>query len=143
MGIDYGSKRIGLAVSDETGSLAFPAGALARTNRRKDLEALAEFVKDRDVEQIAIGLPLHMSGEMGPEAKAVLAFADELRDLTGLPVDSVDERWTTREAERVRGPERGKKRRRVKSGELDAAAATLILRTWLERKTASGPSELQ
>lgn len=141
MGIDYGSKRIGLAVSDETGTLAFPAGALDRTNRRKDLEALADFAKDRDVEQIVIGLPLHMSGETGPEAKAVLAFADALRELTRLPVDSVDERWTTREAERVRGPKRGKKRR-AKTGELDAAAATLVLRTWLERATVGDPSDL-
>jgi putative Holliday junction resolvase len=129
LGIDYGARRIGLAVSDPDRVFAFPAGFLERRDRQHDLAALRELADAREVVQIVVGLPIHMNGREGPEARATRSFAEDLRKQTGRSVDLLDERWTSREAERAlrasgRRPERG---------DVDAGAATLILRTWLER----------
>ena len=129
LGIDYGARRIGLAVSDPDRTFAFPAGFLERRDPGRDLAALRELADAREVVQIVVGLPIHMNGREGPEARAARAFAEALRRETGRDVDLVDERWTSLEAERA-AREAG---RRPKAGEIDAAAATLILRTWLER----------
>ncbi len=151
LGIDYGSRRIGLAVSDPARIFAFPAGFLARHGKERDLTALRELVEEREVVQIVVGLPIHMNGREGPEARAVRAFAEDLRRETGRSVDLLDERWTSREAERAlrmgdppsrRGAQRdaagrspSSRARRREPGDVDAAAATLILRTWLERRS--------
>jgi len=84
------------------------------------------------VERIVVGLPIHMDGRRGPQAQAAQAFADRLARELGLPVDTLDERWTTREAERaLRATGRkGKKQRAV----VDSVAAALLLRTYLERE---------
>lgn len=133
MGLDYGSRRIGLAVSDEEGKFAFPAGAVHRTNKGNDLKAIASFVKEQAIERIVIGLPLHMSGEKGSEARKVLKFADELRKLTELPVDMIDERWSSIEAKRALEAVGAGKKLRKKTGDLDSAAASIILRSWLDQ----------
>jgi putative Holliday junction resolvase len=157
LGIDYGSRRIGLAMSDPERIFAFPAGFLERHGRERDLSALRELVEEREVVQIVVGLPIHMNGREGPEARAVRAFAEDLRRETGRSVDLLDERWTSREAERAlrmgdppsrrsaqRGaPERspsGRGRRRA-PGDVDTAAATLILRTWLARQARGAEGE--
>jgi putative Holliday junction resolvase len=174
LGLDYGSKRIGLAVSDEAGVFAFPAGALERTGLQRDLAALAELIAERGVTRIVVGLPLHMSGRSGPEAEAARAFARALGEATRLPVDLLDERWTTREAERAlrdggessslrkrsaqraggersssgkrsaqrAGGERSSSSSRKRNrGSVDSVAATLLLRTYLEReRRAAGGS---
>lgn len=137
LGIDYGSERIGLAVSDPAGVLALPAGHLVRTHRAADLAALRDWATGREIDQIVIGLPLHMDGRPGREAEAVLSFAEELRATTSLPIDTIDERWTSQQAERdlrTVQPKRSRRRKRSAKGEVDTAAATLILRTWLERQ---------
>ena len=156
LGLDYGSKRIGLAVSDEAGVFAFPAGALERTGLQRDLAALAALIAERGVTRIVVGLPLHLSGRSGPEAEAARAFARALGEAVQLPVDLLDERWTTREAERAlrdapgkrsaqrAGGERSSSRPRKRSrGSVDSVAATLLLRTYLERerRAAGGSSE--
>lgn len=149
LGIDYGSRRIGLAVSDPERVFAFPAGHLARHGGERDLAALRQLIEEREVVQIVVGLPIHMNGREGPEARAVRAFAEDLRRETGRNVELLDERWTSREAERAlrlggsprrRGAQRGAaerssstRGRRREPGDVDAAAATLILRTWLAR----------
>ena len=132
LGVDYGTRRIGLAVSDASGSIAFPAGTLERRGLRRDLESLCALVKEREVERIVVGLPLHMDGRRGPEAEAAEKFAGQLAQATGLPVEMFDERWTTREAERALAEtgRRGKKRRQV----VDSVAASLLLRAWLEQR---------
>ena len=131
LGLDYGARRIGLAVSDPQGEFAFPAGVLERQGLKKDLEALRAFARERGATRIVMGLPIHMDGHRGPEAEAVRAFSQALAEATGLPVELLDERWTTREAERaLRETEPRGRRRRHK---LDAAAAAILLRTWLER----------
>ena len=131
LGLDYGARRIGLAVSDPEGEFAFPAGVLERRGLEKDLEALRVFARERGATRIVMGLPIHMDGHRGPEAEAVHAFSEALAEATGLPVELLDERWTTQEAERaLRETEPRGRRRRPK---LDAAAAAILLRTWLER----------
>lgn len=135
LGIDYGERRLGLAASDETGTIAFPAGTLERRGKRHDLEALRAVVAERSIERLVVGLPLHLSGREGETARAARAFAAQLGDALGLPVETVDERFTTREAERALREQglaghRGRRRRRQA---VDATAATLLLRTWLER----------
>ena len=126
LGIDFGARRIGLAVSEE--GVALPVGHLERRDLARDLEALAGMARERGVEHVVVGLPIHLDGRRGPEAEAAERFAKQLGEKLGLPVDLVDERWTSAEAERIVDTRTRRKRR----GAVDSAAATLILRTWLE-----------
>jgi putative Holliday junction resolvase len=132
LGLDYGSRRIGLALSDEDGAFAFPAGVLERRDLERDLAALRALVQERGVTQIVVGLPIHMDGRSGPEAEAARAFAAAVAEATGLDVDLMDERWTTREAERALRATQPRARKRRE--QVDAAAAAILLRTWLERE---------
>lgn len=136
LGVDLGRRRIGLAISDADGAFAFPLEAVASAGRGRDVKALARIAREREVEQIVVGLPLHMDGRSGPEAESARAFAVALARATGVEVDTLDERWTTVEAERALRATRTSKQRRAsrKRGELDSMAATIILRTWLERQ---------
>jgi putative Holliday junction resolvase len=138
LGIDLGAKRIGLAVSDADERIAFPAGVVASRGRADDVAAIAEIVKARGAGCVVIGLPVHMSGRRGPEAEAALRFAKELAERAGVPVETQDERWTSREAERSLR-EMGRTSRRRERGEVDAIAATLLLRAFLERRAAARP----
>ncbi len=136
LALDYGEKRIGIAVSDPEGAFAFPAGVLERRGHEKDLEALGELAQEKGVVAIVVGLPLHMDGRAGPEAEAARAFAAALEAATGLPVALLDERWTSREAERALREVQPRRSKRRRAG-LDEASATLLLRTWLERERAA------
>ena len=102
LGIDLGSKRIGLAISDETGSIAFPAGVIERKGEARDLDALRSVVRERGAEHVVVGLPLHLDGREGETARAARAFGERLGRELGLPVSTVDERFTTALAERGR-----------------------------------------
>jgi putative Holliday junction resolvase len=133
LALDYGTVRIGMAVSDPQGEFAFPAGELERRDERRDLAALCEVVEERGVVRVVVGLPLHMSGRPGPEAEAATAFAGRVEEATGLPVELLDERWTSQEAERALRAVQPRRRKREKA-HLDAAAAAILLRTWLERE---------
>jgi putative Holliday junction resolvase len=142
LALDYGSRRIGMAVSDAAGEFAFPAGTLERRGLARDLDALADVIRERGVTRLVVGLPLHLSGRAGPEAAAARAFAEALARATGLPVDLLDERWTTREAERAiqaTQPRRGRRMR--ERHRVDAAAAALLLQTWLARAKAAAARE--
>ena len=132
LGLDLGTRRIGLAISNPEGTLAFPAGHLDRVGRTRDIEALCALVRERDVSCIVVGLPIHMSGRSGKAAESARAFARSLEEATEKPVEMMDERWTSLEAERsLRDAPRAKKREK---GNVDAIAATLLLRTWLEQR---------
>jgi putative Holliday junction resolvase len=133
LGIDYGTRRIGLAVSDPEGRFAFPTQALVRRDPERDMARLRALVRERDIQRIVVGLPIHMDGREGPEAQAARAFGRALGAATGLAVDMLDERWTTREAERALRGARRKRREAV-----DSAAAAILLRTWLERERGAG-----
>lgn len=139
LGLDLGARRIGTALSDAGGSIAFPHGAIERRTPKQDLATLRALIRDERVEHIVIGLPVHMDGRVGPEAKAAQTFARGLAEATGMPVEVLDERWTTRQAERTlressSGRGRSRRRERVRRERVDAVAAALILRTFLERK---------
>ena len=138
LGVDYGARRIGLAVSDAEGHIAFPEGTLERRGERRDLESLCALVKEKGVVAIVVGLPLHLDGRRGPEAQAAEAFGRRLSEATGVPVEMLDERWTTQEADRAlrESGRKGRKKRQV----IDAVAATLLLRTYLERRTRAEAS---
>ncbi len=138
LGVDYGTHRIGLALSDPDARIAFPAGVLERTSPRRDLEALCVLVREREVVRVVVGLPLHMDGRRGPEADAAAAFGRELEKASGVAVDLLDERWTTREAERALMEmgytgRRGRRRRE----RVDTTAATLLLSAYLEQRGAA------
>ena len=132
LGIDHGSKRIGLAVSDPEGKVALPAGTLESRGLKRDLAAIREVVETRQVDRIVVGLPVHMDGRAGRQAEAARAFAQHLAQELRLPVDTMDERWTTKEAERAlrETGRKGKQKRAV----IDSVAAALLLRTYLERE---------
>ena len=130
LGVDLGSRRIGLAISDSDGTFAFPLDALESRGLARDVEALRVLIGEREVEQVVVGLPLHMSGRAGPEAESARRFARSLSEIAAVPVDLLDERWTTAEAERalLAGPgggqaPRGAQERRARlDGRLDPAA---------------------
>lgn len=133
LGIDLGSKRIGLAVSDTEARLAFPAGVLESRGRKRDLAALRELVRERAIGRAVVGVPLHMNGRRGPEAEAALRFAGELARSAGIPVDTLDERWTSVEAERLlRTTAAGSRAVKQRTGAVDEMAAAILLRTYLE-----------
>ncbi len=132
LGVDLGAKRIGLAVSDANASIAFPVGFIASRGRARDLAALREVVDERGIVRIVVGLPIHLDGRASPGSQAASRFADALADATGVPVELLDERWTSQAAERsLAESKRGRKQRREA---VDAVAATLLLRTYLERQ---------
>ncbi len=135
LGIDLGEKRIGLAVSDPAASIAFPAGFIVSRGRPRDLAALREVVEERGIARIVVGLPIHLDGRASPGSQAARTFADALGEVTGLPVDLLDERWTSRAAELSLSETKGGRKKRREA--VDSVAATLLLRTYLERQLAS------
>jgi len=132
LGIDLGRRRIGLAVSDAEDRIAFPAGTLQSRGMVRDLAAIAELVRERGVRRVVVGLPIHMDGRQGPEAQAAKVFAERLQQYLELPVTTLDERWTSVAAERSLR-EMGRREREMR-GRVDSLAATLLLRTFLERR---------
>ena len=137
MGIDLGERRIGIAVSDATGTLASPAGVLHRGPRRSDDHAsLAATAAELGAEVVVVGLPLSLSGQTGPAARRVLEEVEELRQVLTVPVHVQDERLSTVTADRaLRGQSRGAKgtaSARRRSGRIDQAAAAVLLQAWLD-----------
>jgi putative Holliday junction resolvase len=141
LGVDVGSVRVGVAISDPDGVLATPLVTLRRdVQDRTDLARLVELAAEHEVVEIVVGLPTTLSGRAGPAAEAAQAYAAELRQLADLPVTMVDERLSTVAAERTlaeRGV-RGRRRRAV----VDQAAAVLILQGRLDAlRAGSGSSD--
>jgi|SRR5450432_462836 putative Holliday junction resolvase len=142
LGLDVGSRTIGMAVSDPLGITAQGLQTLRRKNKRTDLAELATIIKDHKITEIVVGLPLRMSGLEGTQSEKMHLFADDLRKRFRLPVHLWDERLTSVEANRLlRESEMSIKRR----GEVvDRLAAVLILQGWMERRSAfaSEPAQL-
>ncbi len=138
LALDVGSKRIGVAVSDELGLTAQPVLTLTRKrNPKDDLRALARLCRRFDCIGIVVGNPLHLSGDLSPQAAKIQAFAQELANLTQLPVELWDERLTTREAHEILYAA-GKPRQDHKPL-VDQVAATLILQSFLDSRSAPPP----
>ena len=136
LALDFGSRNIGLALSDELGMTAQGLPTYRRTNKRNDFDHLRRLIRQYDIAEIVIGLPLRMSGSEGVQAERVHAFADELRRKFKLPVHLFDERLTSVEANRVLRQTNMSIRRR---GEVvDQLAAVLILQAFLEWRKSRG-----
>jgi putative holliday junction resolvase len=132
LGIDFGTRRIGLAYGDEIG-VATPLPALTVPDPARQWTGLAGVLKDRRITEVVLGHPLNMDGTSGPKALEVEAFGHRIRSEFGLPVHLVDERLTSYEAESTIAPS---KRRAVrKSGLIDSRAATLILQDFLDARS--------
>jgi putative Holliday junction resolvase len=128
-----GTRRIGIAVSDELGLTAQPVMTLeTRRNPRDDLRSIARIARRYSVAGIVVGNPLHISGDQSPRAARVQAFAAELGALTGLPIHLWDERLTSREAHQILY-EAGRARQEHKDV-VDQVAATLILQSFLDEQ---------
>lgn len=135
LGLDLGSRRIGVAISDREGRVATPVTTLTRTKEHTlDHAAIAALVAESNAELVVVGLPLSLDGSTGPAAQSVLTEIEELREVLTVPVETVDERFTTVSADhqlREAGV-RGRARAKV----IDQAAAVVLLQAWLERKPA-------
>ena len=132
-GIDYGTVRIGIAVSDPDRILASPYETYPRKNEQADANYFRRLAQEEQVVQFVVGLPVHLSGEASEKSKEAVKFADWLTKQTGIPVDFVDERFTSVEAEQhLRGAKLTNKKRKDRR---DKIAAQILLATYLE----SGP----
>jgi len=134
LALDLGMRRIGLAISDPDAVFAFPLCTLETRGRNRDIETLRQVIAEHEVKRVVIGLPLHLDGRAGPEADAAREFARALAEQTGLHVDTLDERWTTVEAERALR-ETGRKHHKQREV-VDSVAASILLRTYLELQQA-------
>ena len=138
LGLDVGSKTIGVAVSDELGFAAHPRETLARKGTSADAAKVAEICAAEGVERVVVGLPLELSGREGPRAKRVNVFIDALRARLGeaLPVETWDERFSTVGANRALMEADLSRARRKQV--IDQQAAVFILQGWLDARR--GPS---
>jgi len=136
LGIDYGRRRIGLALSDEEGVLASPLPRRERARSEADLlDELGSLMRRHEVGTVVVGWPLNMDGTRGEMAREAEAFARRLQEATGRPVELFDERLTSREAERVllEANLSRQKRKWLR----DSLSAVLILQGYLDRRDAS------
>jgi putative Holliday junction resolvase len=135
LGIDLGSRRIGLAVSDGLGLTAQPRATLARHGGRRDITAIAAAVKDNDAERIVLGLPLDPEGGEGDAARRARDFAAKLGAALHLPVELIDESFSTVEAEAVLLAADVSRERRKQV--VDKMAAAVILQRWLDQRNSA------
>ena len=135
LALDVGHRRIGLAVCDSGESVATPVSTVQHTSHARDIEAVLAAATERQVERIVVGMPISLSGEVGPQARKVARFIEKLAARTYIPVEAFDERYSTAEARRLMaeaGDGRNKERGRV-----DAAAAAVILQSYIDSRRAA------
>ena len=140
LGLDVGDRNIGVALSDETATVAAGLQTIRRVGPRRDLKAVAELVRRHDAREVVVGLPRLLDGSLGAQAQTVLAFMDDLGPVVRVPVVPWDERFTTamaREALIAAGASRRERR-----GVVDKVSAILILQNYLDyRKLAAAEAE--
>jgi putative Holliday junction resolvase len=144
LAVDYGRARIGLAIAETEALLPRPLLTLERVNRNEDMRRLRELAREHAVRQIVVGLPLRLDGTRGEMAEEATRFAARLRKQLSLPVDMLDERLTSWEAERLLEEQsgrvlhdaktHGKGERRPARASVDAVAAAVILKEYLEHR---------
>jgi putative Holliday junction resolvase len=132
--VDLGTRRIGVAVTDGLGLTAQPHATIARHGGQRDLDAIAAVVQQFDAERLVLGLPLGPDGEVGRPARSVQAFAERLRSVLSVPVELIDESFTTVEAEDVLLQADLSRARRKQV--VDRVAAAVILRRWMDAEAA-------
>jgi putative holliday junction resolvase len=136
LGLDVGSKTIGVAVSDPLGITAQGLETIRRKNKRQDFGELGKILQQYSVTEIVVGYPLRLSGAEGTQSEKMQGFAEELRKHFGLPVHLWDERLTSSQANRIlRDADLSIKKR---AGAVDRMAAVLILQSWMEARALRG-----
>ena len=138
LGLDVGDARIGVALSDETATLASGLTTLKRVGPRKDVKAVERIVREKEVAEVVVGMPWRLDGTMGPQAEKVGGFVETLRRRLDVPVRIWDERLTSVAADELLA-EAGV-RRKERRAKIDQAAAVLILQGYLDSGRASGPA---
>ncbi|KPJ61667.1 MAG: hypothetical protein AMJ46_00905 [Latescibacteria bacterium DG_63] len=133
MGIDFGDKRLGIAISDPTATVAGNPSVLHVKDQQQAISEIAKIAEEEGIDEIVVGFPLSLSGVEGPQAGRVKEFASALSKACGITVALWDERFSTAEAERLLLP-LAKKTRRQKE-KRDLIAAVLILQSYLDRRT--------
>jgi putative Holliday junction resolvase len=136
LGVDLGSKRIGIAVSDRSGTIASPLTVIQRSGSvARDHQAIAKLVAEEEAEAVVVGLPLNMNGSAGPAAQAAVKEAKALATVVGVPVHTSDERRTTVTADRamMEAGMNAQARRKV----VDKVAAAVLLQHWLDGRDAA------
>jgi putative Holliday junction resolvase len=155
LALDYGRSKIGMAMADLQARIAEPHDTMERINRNEDMRRLRELVRNENVKQVVVGLPLRLDGTLGEMAEEVTGFAERVRKQVGVPVELVDERLTSWEAERILEEELGRRiktpaaqqghRKALKPGDgkysVDAVAAMVILREYLTRGSGAEETE--
>ena len=140
MGIDFGERRTGVALSDPTGTLASPLDTIERrAGQRLPLKALEEIARAHEVTSLVVGMPLDLRGEETEWAQRVRTAGDELARRLGIPVAFVDERFTSVQAERAIRSSGLPKGERKRKGRVDQAAAALLLQSWLDHRAPAAP----
>jgi putative holliday junction resolvase len=137
LALDLGSKRVGVAISDSSGTIASPLVVLQRSGRTAtDHERIRDLIAEEEAVLLVVGLPMSMDGSLGKAAQAALREVEALATVVGVPVETFDERLTTVTGDRIL-KERGmnaEKRRKV----IDKVAAAVILQSWLDRRAEQG-----
>jgi putative Holliday junction resolvase len=139
LGVDLGSKRIGLALSDETGLIATPLSVLQVQNEAQVFADIIRTAQEYEVGKIIVGLPIQLNGQEGIEANRARNFVAKLKEKIPLEVDLIDERLTSVEAERRMTEAKVKKNKR--KANLDAAAAAIFLQTYLDKERRQRKSQ--
>jgi putative Holliday junction resolvase len=134
LALDVGSKRIGVAISDPLGITAQGLETIQRQNKRKDMETLGRLLKDYEVREVVVGLPLRLSGAEGTQSEKMRRFASDLEAHFGVTVHLWDERWTSTEANRLLRETDLSIEKRGRA--VDRMAAILILQSWMEAHNA-------
>jgi putative holliday junction resolvase len=138
LAVDFGLKRIGIASGDTLTRAAHPRATIANGPNGPDWRALERVLADTQPARIAVGEPYNADGSVSPLTEAARRFANELAQRSSLPIDLVDERWSSQDAEERLRAERasGERKRRVTRDDVDAAAAAVILERWFIQKDA-------
>ena len=131
LAIDFGKKRLGLALCDPTGTIASPLPALQRS-AQVWWDELGQLIREKEVEELVVGLPLNMDGSEGPSAQICRKFADDLKQRFGLPVILLDERLTSTAASSTLTA--AGLSQRQQRGKLDSMAASLLLQVHLQKR---------
>ena len=138
LALDYGTKRIGVALSDELGWTAQPLETIARKSLDADVARIRELVRRHEVKEIVIGMPVQLDGHAGPAAQSARQFQEVVQTAAGVPVIAWDERLTTKAAEQmlIEADVSRKKRK----GAVDRIAAALLLKSYLEHQSSLQPA---
>jgi putative Holliday junction resolvase len=135
LGLDIGERRVGVAISDPTGTVVRPLQTLVRGSREEDLAAVAAIVKEHDVGLVVVGEPLSLDGTEGPQARRIARYALVLAEHVSVPVVSWDERFSTVTAQEILSQRGRKKRQHARDkGQVDAIAAAVILQSYLDSR---------